>query len=142
MVSSSGKYFIRLTQQHGTLASGGGTADRHITFRNALNGQILSTLDTGSQVCNIAYSRTDNEIVSTHGYSQNQISVWKVKDMKLMASLTGHSTRVLYLAVSPDGQNIVTGAGDETLRFWNVFAKGKPKDRGGSESLETSAFLR
>jgi len=23
--------------------------------------------------------------------------------------------------MSPCGQNIVTGAGDETLRFWNVF---------------------
>lgn len=26
-------------------------------------------------------------------------------------------------AVSPDGEAIVTGAGDETLRFWNVFSK-------------------
>ena len=26
-------------------------------------------------------------------------------------------------AMSPDGQTIVTGAGDETLRFWNVFNK-------------------
>jgi len=25
--------------------------------------------------------------------------------------------------VSPDGEAIVTGAGDETLRFWNVFSK-------------------
>ena len=23
--------------------------------------------------------------------------------------------------MSPDGSTIVTGAGDETLRFWNVF---------------------
>ena len=29
--------------------------------------------------------------------------------------------RVLYLAMSPDGKTIVTGAGDETIRFWNVF---------------------
>ena len=28
---------------------------------------------------------------------------------------------MLYLAMSPDGQTIVTGAGDETLRFWNAF---------------------
>ncbi len=26
-------------------------------------------------------------------------------------------------AASPDGEAIVTGAGDETLRFWNVFSK-------------------
>ncbi|MFN9938062.1 MAG: hypothetical protein ACK56I_01180 [bacterium] len=41
--------------------------------------------------------------------------------MKKVATLTGHSMRVLYLAMSPDGENIVTGAGDETLRFWKVF---------------------
>ena len=34
-----------------------------------------------------------------------------------MAKLTGHSYRVLYLAMSPDGESIVTGAGDETLRL-------------------------
>ena len=27
--------------------------------------------------------------------------------------------------MSPDGEAIVTGAGDETLRFWNVFSKNK-----------------
>lgn len=41
------------------------------------------------------------------------------------ATLTGHSLRVLYLAASPDGQSIVTGAGDETLRFWSVFPGAK-----------------
>lgn len=32
--------------------------------------------------------------------------------------------------MSPCGQNIVTGAGDETLRFWTAFplAKGKSGD--------------
>ena len=33
--------------------------------------------------------------------------------------------RVLYLAVSPDGQTVVTGAGDETWRFWNLFPDAK-----------------
>ena len=41
----------------------------------------------------------------------------------MVASLTGHTHRVLYLAMSPDGETIVTGAGDETLRFWNAFPK-------------------
>lgn len=30
--------------------------------------------------------------------------------------------------MSPDGQQIVTGAGDETLRFWNVFPSNKNKN--------------
>jgi len=27
--------------------------------------------------------------------------------------------------MAPDGEAIVTGAGDETLRFWNVFSKAR-----------------
>jgi cell division cycle 20-like protein 1, cofactor of APC complex len=111
--------------QHGLLASGGGTADRCIRFWNTLTGQNLQYVDTGSQVCNLAWSKHSNELVSTHGYSQNQILIWKYPSMVQLAKLTGHSYRVLYLAVSPDGEAIVTGAGDETLRFWNVFNKSR-----------------
>lgn len=111
--------------QHGLLASGGGTADRCIRFWNTLTGQNLQYVDTGSQVCNLAWSKHSNELVSTHGYSQNQILIWKYPSMIQLAKLTGHSYRVLYLAVSPDGEAIVTGAGDETLRFWNVFNKSR-----------------
>lgn len=82
---------------------------------------MLNSVDTGSQVCNLAWCKNVNELVSTHGYSQNQIMVWKYPSMSKVATLTGHTLRVLYLAMSPDGQTIVTGAGDETLRFWNIF---------------------
>ena len=63
-------------------------------------------------------------MVSTHGYSLNQIIVWKLPQMEKVATLTGHAFRVLYLAMSPDGSSIVTGAGDHSLKFWNVFPKG------------------
>lgn len=109
--------------QRGLLASGGGTADRMIRFWNTMTGNMVQEVDTGSQVCNLAWSKNTNEIVSTHGYSQNQIVVWKYPSMTQVTSLTGHTFRVLYLAMSPDGQVIVTGAGDETLRFWNCFKK-------------------
>ncbi|CAH8315365.1 unnamed protein product [Eruca vesicaria subsp. sativa] len=114
---------------HGLLASGGGTADRCIRFWNTSTNTHLSSIDTCSQVCNLAWSKNVNELVSTHGYSQNQIIVWKYPTMSKIATLTGHTYRVLYLAVSPDGQTIVTGAGDETLRFWNVFPS--PKSQVG-----------
>ncbi|KAF8471816.1 WD40-repeat-containing domain protein [Kalaharituber pfeilii] len=115
--------------QHGTLASGGGTADRRIKFWNTLTGQPINEIDTGSQVCNLAWSKNSNEIVSTHGYSENQIVVWKYPSMTQVASLTGHTCRVLYLAMSPNGEVIVTGAGDETLRFWNCFSRGRDERR-------------
>jgi len=121
--------------QHGLLASGGGTADRCIRFWNCLTGEGISCLDTGSQCCNLAWSENCNEIVSTHGYSLNQIVVWKYPTMTKMATLTGHTYRVLYLAVSPDGSTIVTGAGDETLRFWQVFPGPQKENSSGGGSL-------
>lgn len=121
--------------QHGLLASGGGTADRCIRFWNTLSGTGLSCVDTGSQVCNLAWSQNCNEIVSTHGYSLNQIVVWRYPSMSKVATLTGHTYRVLYLAVSPDGSTIVTGAGDETLRFWQVFPGPRSHDKGAGSGL-------
>lgn len=113
----------------GVLASGGGTVDKQIIIRNTLNGQVLHSMDTGMQVCNLMWSQTTHELVSTHGYSsttgQNQIIIWRYPSMSMLATLSGHTHRVLYLAMSPDGQTIVTGAGDETLRFWDAFPKKK-----------------
>jgi len=124
------------------LASGGGTADRCIRFWNTLNLSPVNSLETGSQVCNLLFSKNVNELVSTHGYSQNQIIVWKYPSMKKLATLTGHTFRVLYLSVSPDGQTLVTGAGDETLRFWNVFPQKKESKSPVSNILPSAMDLR
>ncbi|KAL2757189.1 hypothetical protein ACRALDRAFT_1062815 [Sodiomyces alcalophilus JCM 7366] len=130
--------------QRGLLASGGGTADRRIVFHDTIRGSGINEVDTGSQVCNIAWSRNSNEIVSTHGYSQNQIIVWKYPSMTQVVSLTGHTYRVLYLAMSPDGRVIVTGAGDETLRFWNVFGRrpGARDDADGGSRFSNWGIIR
>ncbi|KAL1306436.1 hypothetical protein AAFC00_005135 [Neodothiora populina] len=85
------------------------------------NPHLLRSHDTGSQVCNLLFSQLTSELVSTHGFSQHAINIWKYPSMQQVVSLTGHTYRVLYLAMSPDGQVIVTGAGDETLRFWDCF---------------------
>jgi hypothetical protein len=41
--------------------------------------------------------------------------------MKKLCDLRGHTSRVLHLALSPDGTTIASAAADETLRFWKVF---------------------
>ena len=87
--------------------------------------------------------------MSTHGYSQNEIAVWQYPTMTRLACLTGHTSRVVFMvracvaivfnlcrtsshtllltqALSPGGETIVTGAGDETIRLWRVFAPVKP----------------
>ncbi|CAD6191480.1 unnamed protein product [Caenorhabditis auriculariae] len=124
---------------HGLLVSGGGTADRCLRFWNTLTAQPMQYIDTGSQVCNVAWSKHSSELVSTHGYSYNHVIIWKYPSLQPVTKLVGHQYRVLYLAMSPDGESIVTGAGDETLRFWHVFNKtGAPRASRSKLNLFTS----
>jgi cell division cycle protein 20 (cofactor of APC complex) len=127
--------------QANLLASGGGTADRCIKFWNTHTGACVNSIDTQSQVCALQWSRHEKEILSSHGFSQNQLCLWKYPSMVKMAELTGHTSRVLHLAQSPDGFTVASAAGDETLRFWQVFgapemvAKAGPAKNRGREAM-------
>jgi cell division cycle protein 20 (cofactor of APC complex) len=105
----------------GLLASGGGTADRSIKFWNTSSGAMLNSIDTGSQVCSIVWSKHQRELCSSHGYSENQLILWKYPSMTKIKELTGHTARVLNMELSPDGSSVVSAAADETLRFWDIF---------------------
>ena len=82
------------------------------------------------------FSKVSQELVSTHGYQLNEINLWKSNSMTKVATLTGHASRVLYLAMSADGSTIVTGAGDETLRFWHLFSQKNESPRKNSGHLQ------
>lgn len=122
------------------LASGGGTADRTMKFWNASSGALLNSVDTGSQVCALQWSPKENEILSSHGYAENQLCLWKYPTLAKVKELKGHTARVLHMATSPDGSMVVSGAADETLRFWNVFASDSKKK--STSSAQMSGMLR
>lgn len=108
-------------RQRNLLATGGGTADRTIRFWSAASGACLNTVDTESQVCSLLWAKNSSELISSHGFSRNQLTVWSYPTMTRQAELLGHSQRVLHMAMSPDGATVCSASGDETLRFWKVF---------------------
>ena len=67
--------------QSNLLASGGGTADRCIKFWNTNTGAMLNSIDTHSQVCSLQWNKHEREILSSHGFSQNQLCLWKYPTM-------------------------------------------------------------
>lgn len=38
-----------------------------------------------------------------------------------VAELTGHTNRILNMAMSPDGSTVLSAGADETLRMWKCF---------------------
>ena len=67
--------------QKSLLASGGGTADRMIRFWNSNSGTCLNEVDTHSQVCALQWSLYDKELVSSHGYSHNQLILVRARSV-------------------------------------------------------------
>ncbi|XP_065850512.1 cell division cycle 20.1, cofactor of APC complex-like [Euphorbia lathyris] len=107
--------------QGNLLATGGGFEDGCIKFWNTRTGDCLNSVDTGSDVSSLLWNKHERELLSSHGFTQNQLTLWKYPSMVKMGELTGHTSRVLCMTPSPDGCTVATVAGDETLKFWNVF---------------------
>uniref|UniRef100_A0A8C0DQS2 CDC20/Fizzy WD40 domain-containing protein n=1 Tax=Balaenoptera musculus TaxID=9771 RepID=A0A8C0DQS2_BALMU len=107
--------------QPNVLATGGGTSDRHIRIWNVCSGACLSAVDAHSQVRSILWSPHYKELISGHGFAQNQLVIWKYPTMANVAELKGHTAQVLSLTMSPDGATVASAAAAETLRLWRCF---------------------
>ncbi|KAF3934147.1 Beta-TrCP [Dactylellina cionopaga] len=124
--------------QNNLLATGGGTFDKKIHFWNSTTGARVNTIDCNTQVTSLKWSTSYKEIVSTHGFPDNQLIVWSYPSLVKCAEIPAHETRVLHSALSPDGQVLATAASDESLKFWKIFEK-KPGSAGALSSVAAMA---
>jgi cell division cycle protein 20 (cofactor of APC complex) len=134
--------------QPNLLASGGGSADRHICLWNACTGQLQDKVNTGSQISGLVWSSQHQELLSSHGHPHNELTIWSYPSLSHRASLRGHEARILHLVLSPDGQTVASAGADETLRFWKCFAASKAKktEKGmanlSMSTLEMPSYIR
>ena len=57
----------------GYLLSGGGTQDMTLKLWNINNMTLVDSINTSSQICNIAFSKISHEFITTHGFKNNYI---------------------------------------------------------------------
>ena len=117
--------------QNSLLATGGGTSDKTIHFWNTSTGARVNLIETESQISSLNWgyeSKTGYEVVATHGYPLNSISLFNYPTLQKTGEITlAHDSRVLSGCMSPDGTTLATVAGDENLKFWPLFDLHKQK---------------
>lgn len=107
----------------------GGTADGKINIWNNHNGNLMNSHDCKSQISCLLWSKQYKELISSHGYLQNQLTIWKFPEMSKVCDLTGHSNRVLMMCMSPDEEIVASVGADETLRLWKCFGVDEKQKR-------------
>jgi hypothetical protein len=54
------------------------------------------------------------------GSNDNSVKLWSLPDGKLLATLTGHKSSILKLAISPDGKMMASGDRDGVVILWDI----------------------
>ena len=86
-------------------------------FWNTTTAARLNSLTTNSQVTSIIFNPHAKELVSSHGFPDNQLSIWSYPTLTKIADINqAHDTRVLHSALSPDGCTVATASSDENLK--------------------------
>ncbi len=114
-----------------TLVSG--SADQTIKVWNLPRRELIGTLTGHSTSLLMAHKSSlaispDGQMLVSSGSADQAIKVWDLPGQELVGTLTGHSGGVSSLAISPDGQTLVSGSADQTIKVW---------DLPGQELIET-----
>ncbi len=96
--------------------------DNTVYFWDTATGKSKGTLErVGSgSIQSFVYAPDGKTIATAGGWTDNVVQVWDVQTGKHRTTLTGHTKQVSSVAYSSDGNVIVSGSTDGTVRLWNA----------------------
>ncbi len=112
---SNAIYAVRFSPNNQILAGAGYKGQ--IKLWKVPNWQYLGTLRSNGTVHGISFSPDSRTLAST-GYES--VNLWAVNIGENIATLTGHTDWVNTTAFSPNGNSLISGGADGTLRIWDV----------------------
>jgi len=98
-----------------------------LCFLDENTGGLERRINFRAEIFDFCFDREGNNVVLAMGSPRDELVLVDLMSLKEVCVLDGHQKRVLWLAQSPDGQDIVTGAADEFLKFWRVFPSGEER---------------
>jgi WD40 repeat protein len=95
------------------------TEESEFALRTVLQGPLEHLIVHSSGPVGVAVYSPDGKRFVTAG-GDNLARVWDVETGHLLATLSGHTDRILNAAYSPDGDRIVTASQDKTACVWDA----------------------
>ncbi|XP_023261891.1 cell division cycle protein 20 homolog B isoform X3 [Seriola lalandi dorsalis] len=108
--------------QRKTIATGGGWKDGELRIWDTQSGTCVTSTSTNSQICSLRWAEKKRYLVTGHGLPHHQIICWtsEFPSLKPVYQLTGHSRRVLHVALNPDSTQIFSAAVDQCFHIWDL----------------------
>uniref|UniRef100_A0A665WHI7 Cell division cycle 20B n=1 Tax=Echeneis naucrates TaxID=173247 RepID=A0A665WHI7_ECHNA len=104
-----------------TVASGGGWKDGELRIWDTQSGTCVTSISTNSQVINLQ-TVAERYLVTGHGLPHHQVICWNSEFPSLspVYQFTGHSQRVLHLALNPDCTQVFSAGVDQCCHIWGL----------------------
>ncbi|XP_031712528.1 cell division cycle protein 20 homolog B [Anarrhichthys ocellatus] len=108
--------------QRKMIATGGGWNDGELRVWDTDSGTCVTSANTHSQICSLRWAEKNKCLVTSHGLPHHQVNCWswEFPSLSPIYQLSGHSHRVLHLAVNPDGTQIFSAGADQQFHIWDV----------------------
>ncbi|KAE8291932.1 Cell division cycle protein 20-like protein B [Larimichthys crocea] len=106
--------------QRKMIATGGGWKDGELRIWDTDSGTCVTSASTNSQICSLRWAEKKRCLITGHGLPQNHVTswTWEFPSLTPMHQFTGHSQRVLHLALSPDSTRIFSAGADQRFHIW------------------------
>ncbi len=114
-----------------------GRPDKINAAKNA--GEAARSFKANSEPICIAFSPDSSILAVGYDFEDNSIRLLG-RDGKLLATLTGHKSRITSIAFSPDGKQLASTSWDGTIRFWTIDGKLLNTLIGHNKGTESIAF--
>ncbi|XP_034726677.1 cell division cycle protein 20 homolog B-like [Etheostoma cragini] len=108
--------------QRKMIATGGGWKDGELRIWDTDSGTCVTSTNTNSQICSLRWAEKNKYLVTGHGLPHHQVNCWSWEFPSLtpIYQLTGHSHRVLHLAINPDSTHIFSAGADQQFHIWDM----------------------